>query len=320
MTVLDEVITSVRTYKGLLRKKIISTVTKYLPTVKPENLKLLSSIGEDCGVFKCNSDDFYLLSADSIMEHLINTDPYWAGYCSVLVNVNDILAMGGRPVAMVLVLSVQDEDICTKIMYGVRDGVLKFNVPIVGGHTHPDCTYNSIDIAIFGIAKNVIFSSTASIGDDILCAVDLNGKFTRNIPYSWDTTSSCTSENIETRYRLMERLATEKLATSCKDVSNPGILGTLGMMLEISRKGAVVNVNRIPRPSDVDLLQWLNAYQGFGFIITCKKVNTHKIMDLFSKVGVTVDTIGTICKGNLLEISDGSSRKVLFDFGKDTIM
>ena len=37
----------------------------------------------------------------------MNVNPYWAGYCSVLVNVNDIAAMGGKPLAMVNIMSIK---------------------------------------------------------------------------------------------------------------------------------------------------------------------------------------------------------------------
>ena len=50
-------------------------------------------------------------------------NPYWAGYCSVLVNVNDIAAMGGVPMGMTNVISINDKQTCNDIMEGIKDGV-----------------------------------------------------------------------------------------------------------------------------------------------------------------------------------------------------
>ena len=107
------------------------------------------------------------------MESLLKTNPFYAGYFAVLVNVNDIAAMGGKALAMVDVISVKDDRICSQMLKGMERAVKKFNVPIVGGHTHPDCMYHAIDISIIGsVPKDqVILSSTAKDGDDIVFVI-----------------------------------------------------------------------------------------------------------------------------------------------------
>ena len=59
----------------------------------------------------------------------------------------------------------------------MTSAITKFKVPMVGGHSHPDCEYNAVDVAILGSAKktDVIYSHTASVGDDIIFAMDLDG-------------------------------------------------------------------------------------------------------------------------------------------------
>ena len=80
--------------------------------------------------------------------------PYWAGYCSVLVNIHDIAAMGGKPIAMVDVFSMpKDTRIHEQVVRGMHDASAQFGVPIVGGHLHPDAPYSVIDVSILGSAR-----------------------------------------------------------------------------------------------------------------------------------------------------------------------
>lgn len=57
-----------------------------------------------------------LLAADGIWGQLMNVNPYWAGYCGVLVNVNDIAAMGSKPLAMVDILSIKHDKLYSELM------------------------------------------------------------------------------------------------------------------------------------------------------------------------------------------------------------
>ena len=51
----------------------------------------------------------------------------------------------------------------------------------------------------------------------------------------------------------MNSIARKHLLTAGKDISNPGILGTLGMLLEASGVGATVELEKIPRNSTYKL-------------------------------------------------------------------
>ena len=59
--------------------------------------------GDDAAVIP-HGDGFLLLAAEGITEALVRRDPRLAGRCAVQANINDIYAMGGRPLAMVDVI------------------------------------------------------------------------------------------------------------------------------------------------------------------------------------------------------------------------
>ena len=93
---------SVREYEGVTRKRGIGELIECLRINDQPNV--VASFGEDAAVIR-QDDNALLLAADGIWSKLMEADPFWAGYCAVLVNVHDIAAMGGTPLAMVDILS-----------------------------------------------------------------------------------------------------------------------------------------------------------------------------------------------------------------------
>ncbi len=315
---LNDLVESLKNFPGVTRKKSIASVINFFP--KQAYSKVLASYGEDAAVVE-QDDKLLLLAADGIMPALMRANPFYAGYYAVLVNIHDIAAMGGVPIAMLDILSVKDNRVCSQVMKGMESAVKKFGVPIVGGHTHPDCDYDAIDIAIIGTAEpgQAIYSHTAQAGDDVIVGMDLDGYYPDALPYAWDTTSRKEAPILRRQMLIMNKIAKQGLVRSGKDISNPGTLGTLGMLLETSGKGATVDVDRIPRPQGVELVQWLKSYQGCGYVVTCDPANSQRIMEMYAMVGVTASVIGKITEEPKLIINQAGKSVVMFDFDKDVI-
>jgi putative methanogenesis marker protein 2 len=315
---LEQIVKEIRGYPGVTRKKIISDVVKFFPI--SDDSQLIAAFGEDAAVID-HGEDALLLAADGIMEDLMEKNAFWAGYCSVLVNVNDIAGMGGIPLGMVSVISMRKGEVLTEVLKGIKAGIEKFGVPMVGGHTHPDCDYNAIDVGILGYVKKdeVVLSSTAEKGDDIILSMDIDGKFTPNIPYSWDSTSFKDPSIVQKQVMVMNTLAHERLLTAGKDISNPGSLGTLAMLLETSQKGGEVDLQKIPKPENVEFIQWLKAYQGCGYVVTCKSENSKEVIRLYQTVGLSAAVVGKVTDEMKFMITDGKDTAELFDFNKDII-
>lgn len=315
---LEAIIEAIRTFPGVTRKKAVHEIVGSLPTKRFQHIA--ASEGEDAAAVEYGSD-YILFAADGIMESLVESDPYYAGYFAVLVNVNDIAAMGGRALAMTDVISVSKSNVCGQILKGMAKAVNKFNVPIVGGHTHPDCKYNAIDVSVIGTVPktDIILSSTAKDGDDIVFVMDLDGFFPEGLKYAWDTTTRKEDSEVQAQMGMMCIIAARHLADSAKDMSNPGCIGTLGMMLESSMKGGTVDINRIPVPENADLIQWLLCYQGCGFVLACPPENSAEIIRLFGTVGCTGAVVGKIDGTMKLKLTLDGESKVLFDFESDII-
>ena len=53
---------------------------------------------------------------------MVERDPEWAGWCSVLVNVNDLAAMGATPVGLLDALGARDASFAARVLGGLRAG------------------------------------------------------------------------------------------------------------------------------------------------------------------------------------------------------
>jgi selenophosphate synthetase-related protein len=312
---LDDIVASVKNHQGLRRKADIGLLSDI---IAKNGAGVIAAKGEDGAVLSIDGCNI-VFAADGIMEELADSDPEWAGYCSILVNVHDILAMGGRPVAAVNVISAKDERTISSIVRGMKCACEKFDVKMVGGHLHPKASHNSISVAMMGMIRSgkPVLSTTARRGDSVIVICDCRGEFTPGIPYSWDCTSKRTKKDITD---MMDKLISAlSNLTSAKDISNPGTIGTLAMLLESSKVGAEISVDDIALPSGTELMQWLTAYQGFGFIGTSQEKALKKISAALEGTGLSVSIIGKITKKRELRVKLGSAERVVFDFTKDSI-
>lgn len=315
MVGLNRIVNEIRNYEGVKRKNPIKhLINQFKPYSNYGNTVI--DFGDDAAVLK-NDCNYLLLAADGIWASLLK-DLFWAGYCSVLVNVNDIYAMGGTPIAMVNIMSLKKTDNCKDLLEGIKTGCDKFKVPMVGGHLHPDTETTTVSVSIMGNATKILSSFSAKEGEDIILAMDMNGRQYNNF-LNWDTTLNKSSEECISKLKVMNEIAEKELSFAAKDISNPGILGTIGMLLETSRKGAIINVEDIQRPDTLDFIDWLKIYPGYGFTLTSAPENTDKILNLFKKQKVEARVVGKVTNDNVMTLVDNNQKKTLFDFKTDMI-
>jgi len=312
---LKRIVSEVRSYRGIRRKSDIVALSSL---IAGNSGRVIAAKGEDGAVLSMGGTKL-VFAADGIMEDLVDRDPKWAGYCSVLVNVNDMLAMCAEPIAAVNVISAKDRKTLEKIVSGMNEACTKFDVQMVGGHLHPNASHNEISVSMIGEAgsEGPLLSTTAKPGENVIVICDCKGEFTPGLPYSWDCTSD-KSQN-EIKAVVTKLLAGLQNLSSGKDISNPGILGTLAMLLESSGTGADIEITKIPIPDGIDLLQWLKAYQGLGFIGTIKESKIKAISAELKGSGMSFAVIGKVTKSKKLIIRLGQSEQILFDLASEKI-
>lgn len=319
---LNEIIESIRTFKGVTRKRSIADVREKLKDTYNISGNVHLAFGDDAAAIDIGNDLLMLMATDGIWGSLMDINPWWSGYCSVLVNVNDIAAMGGIPMGMTNVLSSSNPKITEEIMDGINEGVKKFGVPMVGGHTHPDTPYEALDVAISGIVgrKDVLPSCGAKTDDNVIVAIDLDGSVYPGTEINWDTTSDKSPKYVQDQIKVMNSIAKKHLVNSCKDISNPGIVGTLGMLLEASNMGAVIELESIPKPEGMDWISWFKMYPGSAFVLTATDENTDELIKMLNKEHINANCIGKVTDKHTLSMSYKNVTKTVFDFNSEIIM
>ena len=315
---LKDIINEIKSYPGITRKRNIHLITDELQSVKNFG-NVIADFGEDAAVIK-SDDEYLLLAVDGMWSGLIEANPYNAGKASIMVNVNDIYAMGGRPIALINVIGVPDNSYYPELVRGIKKGCEKFRVPMVGGHLHPDTKEASLSVSILGKAKKLLLSDNARVGQDIIFAVDLAGQGYQCRPViSWDTNSGKTTDQVLERLEVLPIIAEKGLCATAKDVSNGGLLGTIALLLESSKKGAIINLNRIPKPDSFVFMDWLKAFLSYGFILTSDKANTDQIIDVFTKKRIKAAVIGEIKEKREFRLLFNDEDEVLYDLENESI-
>src|ERR1700719_3347903 len=103
--------------------------TAYAPA---QELAGETRLGDDCAAIQ-DGDGWLLFAAEGMLPSFVVDDPWFAGYAAVMVNLNDISAMGGRPLAIVDVLLTAGFDQSRHIWHVMSAASKAYGVPIVGG-------------------------------------------------------------------------------------------------------------------------------------------------------------------------------------------
>ncbi len=258
--------------------------------------------GDDAGAVETPAG--YLLLAAEGMRSPLFEDPEFAGFCSVTVNVNDIYAMGGRPFGIVAVVFEGDAGEETRAAFtrGMEAALDHYGLPMLGGHTSTDPGPFRVATCIAGRAERLLRGDGAGPGDDLLVAVDLDGR-ARERFHAWDTVTRAEPSRTGAKLEALVRVSEIGGARACRDISNAGILGTLAMMMEASGTGAHVDLEGLPVPEGIDLGWWLGAYPSCGFLLAVPPGDPHRVAELFASCGVACGKLGRVVAGSRLTVS-----------------
>lgn len=304
-----ELIENLKSSESLIQKRAISDLWKYIPqTSLIEGSDVL--LGDDTAAIK-SGDNYLLVAGEGVYQPLLNSNPYLAGRTSVLTNVNDIYSMGGRPLAIVDVLFSSDSHTTKEVLTGINDNSKRYKVPIVGGHISDDSECSSLSVFILGKAANILSSFNAKEGDDLLFVSNTNGKFVPGFKF-WDSSSMLSEDRVLDDLEIIAEIADEGLADSAKDVSMAGLIGSVLMLLESSQKGAVINIDSIPKPCEVALQDWMLAFPSYGFVFSLRPENTPKVKEKFIKKGLSSEVIGNVTGDMKLEFKNKENQKEIF--------
>jgi AIR synthase-related protein len=320
---LDHIVEALRASRGFAHKRDIASVMGRLAGTPAA--PGATANGDDCAVLPDPSGDGYLLFAiEGLVRDFVDAMPWFAGYSAVMVNLSDVAAMGGRPVAVVDALWSPGEAVAAELLAGMRAAAERYGVPLVGGHTNLRADSAQLAVSVLGRATRLIQSFTALPGDTLLMAVDLRGAWQDPFAF-WDASTQAPAARLRGDMELLPALAEAGLVDAGKDISMAGLPGTLLMLIECSGVGAVIDLARVPRPAslpegDAALLRWLNAFPSFGYLLSVRPGLADQVRARFVDAGIACAAIGEVTSGSRLVLKEGDRSATLWDHAAEAFI
>jgi len=311
---LSSLATQLRQSLSLLQKQDVQTASQALAAGAQwaaSNVLL----GDDCAAIP-DGEGYLLLAAEGILPQFLETESWFAGWSAVMVNVSDIYAMGGCPIAVVDTLWSQSTSSAHSMWEGMKAAAQAYKVPIVGGHTNCHSPYNALAVAILGRAKRLITSFDAQPGDLLLVATDLRGKSHPQYPF-WDAATTADPIQLRENLAILPYLAEAGLCKAGKDISNGGVIGTLLMLLETSSCGAVLNLDQVPRPKTLALERWLISFPSYGFLLSVSPENASVIQSYFQQQRLVCEVVGEVEPTQQLVLRSSQESIVFWDLSQE---
>ena len=213
-------------------------------------------IGDDAAVIPLNDRESYVITKDILVEHkhfrLSTTSATQLAHKALHVNLSDIAAMGAKPLYALLGLALPKTikpDWIKNFSKGFSAACSKVNVQLIGGDTTASDRDVMISITMIGQAKknHLKFRKNAQVGE-IICVAGTLGESYAGLMALERKAKQLTdvkSKSLRPVALVAEGqwLGAQPAVTAMMDVSD-GLYVDLGKMLQLSKVGAEVNLNR----------------------------------------------------------------------------
>ena len=272
-----ELMDGLRLHSGLLAKRDIQPAAGMFCHQPFPQLGAAGMLGDDAALLPRQNGQL-LLACEGMHPGLVEEDPWFAGWSGVLVNLSDIAAMGGRPLALVNSVWSGGADALQPLLEGMRFACERFGVPMVGGHSNQQSPYTALSVAVLGVAEGPVLSARAAApGDELWMLVNKNGAFYRHYPF-WDAATHATPARLRSHLGLLPVLAAEGLVRAAKDISMGGLTGTSVMFAEACGLELSIDLDAVDRPDGVEEQAWLSCFPSFGYLLAVDPSRTSTLV------------------------------------------
>lgn len=251
-------------------------------------------IGDDCAVLPVADGDALLFTADLLNEgvHFLRraTSARELGGKALAVNLSDIAAMGGRPVATLLSLALPPdagETWAEEFMEGYRALSERYGVALVGGDTTRSGQDITINVTAIGRAPlSCIKRRSAARPGDVLFttgALGASGAGLRDLLAGrLDTPAAVEHRNPRPQVEEGLWLGMRREVHAMMDLSD-GLASDLRHILDRSGVGAEVLLERIPVAEGSDLQTAACGGEDYKLLLTADAEGAGRLADEFLK-------------------------------------
>jgi uncharacterized protein len=285
------------------------------------DLELLRRLGApldgDDGAAIPHGDEYLIVCGEAIHPEFVRTKPHAAGAAAVVTNVSDVRAMGGRPVGLVDMLVSPDRGHAEAVLDGLAWAARLLGVDVVGGHLtlgHKP----ALSASCTGIARRPLRAANAQPGDELLAAFCLEGRYTENTPF-FSSLRDRPPDKLRDDGEALVDVAESGAAHAARDVSMPGIAGSLLQLLELAGCGATLELERIPRPEGVSIERWLATFPSFGFLLAAPPGAAGDAAEPFLRRGLACAQCGRLDDSGVLCLGAAGQTTALWDLNVEPL-
>lgn len=213
-------------------------------------------IGDDCALLNPSPGTQLAISSDMLVSgrHFFHdADPYLLGHKSLAVNLSDLAAMGAKPLAFTLALSLPEANPTWLAAFsqGLFALANAHQCRLIGGDTTKGPL--NICITIFGELPpaSALRRDAAKTGDDIWISGSLGdarlalAAYWKEVNLSTEALQEAARRMHQPTPRIALGIALRGIAHAALDISD-GLIGDLGHILSASKVGASLHVDKLP--------------------------------------------------------------------------
>lgn len=268
--------------------------------------------GDDAAVVDDGRGGTLVVCGEAMAPAFLAADPFGAGAAAVVTNVSDVRAMGGRPLAIVDMLVSPDRAHARTVLDGLRWASEKLGVPIVGGHLtiggEP-----ALSATCTGTVTTPLRASAAKPGDALVVAYATEGRFMSETGTYFISLHDRDPALLRTDGEALVEVAEAGLCHAARDISMPGVAGSLLQMVELAGCGATLDVDALPRPDGTDVGRWLQTFPSFGFLLAARPENADAVVEAFTRRGLQAAICGTFDRGRVVRLAAGDMTARVWD-------
>jgi uncharacterized protein len=291
MADLEALVEAVRTAPGLLGKRDVKLIERLAAGIDGDDAALVPHRGA-----------YLVVCGEAMSPPFVAADPHGAGAAAVVTNVSDVRAMGGRPLALVDMVVSPDHAHAERVLDGIAWAAGLLGVPVVGGHVtigHPP----ALSASCTGEATHPLRASAARPGDVLLAAFALDGRWMSETQPFWTSLHDRDPDKLRDDGEALVEVAEQGLCHAARDVSMPGIAGSLLQMLEVAGCGAILEVDRVVRPDGVGVDRWLLTFPSFGYLLAAPQDTVETACEVFTRRGLACAPCGRLDATGVLRLA-----------------
>lgn len=254
-------------------------------------------IGDDMAQVKLSKNASVLITTDMLLDG-VHFDTKKAtleqiGYKSMAASLSDCAAMATIPLAAVVSVALPrnyGSAKLKKLHKGILTAAKKYNCPLVGGDMTSWSRPLAVSVAMLSVpAKTKPIKRSMAKAGDVICVTGTLG-------------GSIVKKHLEFEPRLKESLAIAQAGANAMIDISDGLSTDLNHICRLSKKGAVVEADKIPVSRSAKSLESaLNDGEDFELLFTMPKKKFERLKKRW-RFKIKLTAIGRITKGGIVKI------------------